>query len=119
MLATAERRMAARLTIPWQFRSKPSWEVRQVVLLDLSATGARIEQPKYLREGAPCYVELPPALGDAHLAARVIWTRPQESSHTAEGGTPSAYQSGLAFVGLTSENRMVLSAALAILAGQP
>ncbi len=118
MLAMAERRAAVRLTIPWQYR-RSSWKVREVVLLDLSATGARIEQPEYLEEGFLCYVELPPALGYAHLAGRVIWTTPHESSHTAEGGTPTSYQSGLAFVGLTPEHKRVLAAALDILRGRP
>ncbi len=85
MLPTAERRTAARLPIPWQYRPKSGFEFRHVRLLDLSATGARIEQAEYLREGRMSFVELPPALGKAHLPGRVIWTRPREPLHTAAG----------------------------------
>ncbi len=119
MLPTAERRIAARLPIPWQYRPKTGFEFRHVRLLDLSATGARIEQAEYLPEGRMSFVGLPPALGKAHLPGRVVWSRPREPLHTAAGETQEIYQSGLAFVGLTAEQTAAVTNALGILGGHP
>jgi hypothetical protein len=115
MIETSERRRVARITIPWQHLTKPSLELRWVRLLELSSGGARIEHPEPVHEGVVCFVDLPPALGQAGLTGRVVWTRPHKSEQTLEGDTPVYYQSGLAFVGITPEQRTALTAALEIL----
>jgi hypothetical protein len=112
---TPDRRRVARLTIPWQRFTKPSLELRPVRLLDLSSMGVRIEHTEPLHEGVVCYVDLPPDLGRASLTGRVVWTRPHRPEQPFEEDTRVSYQSGLAFVGLTPEQRAKLADALQIL----
>jgi hypothetical protein len=111
---TPERRRVARLMVPWQMTG-PVLESRLGRLLDLSSIGARIECPDPLHEGLICDVDLPPALGQGRLTSMVVWTRPHKREPTFEGDTRIYYQSGLAFVGMTSEQREALAAALRIL----
>jgi len=111
---TPDRRQVARLSVPWQLTG-PGLELRLGRLLDLSSMGARIEHPDLLHEGLVCYVDLPPALGRARLTGRVIWSRPRKPAQTFEGNTRVFYQSGLAFVEITPEQREALAAALAVL----
>ena len=113
MVETLERRRVARMTIPWQHFTTPSLELRWVQLLDLSSEGARIEHPEPLHEGVMCFVDLPPALGGVRLTAIVVWTRLHKTEQPFEGAT--CYRSGLAFVGITPEQRTALTAALEIL----
>ena len=115
MIETVERRRVARLTIPWQQLIKPSLEPRWVRLLELSSEGARIEHPEPMHEGVVCFVDLPPDLGQARFAGRIVWTRLHKGEQTFEGDKHAYYQSGLAFVGLTPEQQTALKVALAIL----
>jgi len=115
MVETLDRRRVARITVPWQQFTRPSLELRLVRLLDLSSEGARIEHPDLLHEGVVCYVDLPPALGQACLTGRVVWTRLHKAEQTFEGDKHRYYQSGLVFIGLTSEQQTALAAALEIL----
>ena len=111
---TPDRRRGARLLVPLH-PPEPILELRLGRLVDLSSIGARIEHPDFLREGLVCYVDLPPALGRGRLTGRVVWTRPHKREQSFEGDTRFSYQSGLAFVDLTPEQREALAAALAIL----
>ncbi len=111
---TLERRQVARLGVPWQLTG-PVLELRLGRLLDLSSMGARIEHPDLLQEGLVCYVDLPPALGRARLTGRVVWSRPHKPAQTFEGNTRVFYQSGLAFVDTTPEQREALAGALTLL----
>jgi hypothetical protein len=115
MIERSERRRVVRLTIPWQHLTKPTLELRWVRLLDLSSAGARIEHPEPVPEGIVCVVDLPPTLGQARFAGRIVWTRLQRGEQTFEGDKQVSYQSGLAFFGLTPEQQTALQAALAIL----
>ena len=63
-----KQRRAPRITL----RDRPAARTRAVEtvrLLDVSLSGARVEHLNILRPGAPCTVELPPALGALVLAA--------------------------------------------------
>ncbi len=109
MNETDERRAAVRLTVPWEYCTQPdlkSWHRR---LLDLSATGARIEQAEYMEEGRVSIVDLPSAIGGAHLPVRVVWTRPRDPML---GEPQDMYQSGLAFLSITREQKASLAIAL-------
>jgi hypothetical protein len=114
MEETPDRRQVARITVPWHL-SGPGLESRLVRLLELSSKGARIEHPDHLDEGFVCYVDLPPALGRVLLAGRVVWTKPQKGEQVIEGDKRVYYQSGIAFVGITPEQRTGLATALEIL----
>ncbi len=115
MVQTAGQRRVARITIPWQLYTKASLQVGLVRLVDLSSLGARIEHPDPVHEEIACFLELPPALGEAHLVCRIVWTRLYEGERGLDGGTHVSYQSGLAFVGITPEQQTALASALEIL----
>jgi len=108
---TPDRRREARLTVSQQLKGT-GLERRLVRLVDLSATGARIEHTDPVSEGLVCDMDLPPALGRGRLKGRVVWTRLQQ---TFEGDTHRSYQSGLVFLGLTPEQQAKLANALQIL----
>ena len=110
----SDRRRVARLTVP-RHLTGPGLELRLVRLLELSAEGARIEHSEHLREGLVCYVDLPPALGRIRLTGRVVWTRLHRGEQTFDGDARVYHQSGLAFVGITPEQRGALAVALTIL----
>ncbi len=116
---TPERRQAARLPVPWRL-SAAGLELLRGRLLDLSATGARMEHTNQVYQGRVCEVDLPHAFGRCWLKGRVIWTRPHTREQTLEGKTRiSYYQTGLAFVDITPEQREALAAALRILQTGP
>jgi hypothetical protein len=114
MVETPERRRAARLIVPSHLGGV-EMEPRLVRLLELSAGGARIEHSGHLHEGLVCFVALPPALGGVCLTGKVVWTRLRKGEQTFEGDKHVTYQSGLAFIGITPEQRAALAAALEIL----
>ena len=114
MVETSERRRVARLTVASHLGGF-KLEASPVRLLDLSPEGACVEHPGHLHEGLVCYVELPPTLGRVRLTGRVVWTRLHMGEQTFEGDKHLYYQSGLVFVGITSEQQTALAAALEIL----
>ncbi len=115
MVETTRHRRVARLAIPWQLHTKASFQLAQVRLVDLSSLGARIEHAEPAHEGIACFVHLPPALGEARLVCRVVWSRPCSGGGSGAGDGPAIYQSGLEFVGITPEQQKALLAALEIL----
>jgi len=86
-------------------RVRPSLEAR---LVDLSLTGARIEHYGTLRPEVPCTIELPGASRPLVLPVRVVWTHVVGSEHSPEGERRLRYQSGLEFIGVTTEQQAVL-----------
>ncbi|HXZ43672.1 MAG TPA: hypothetical protein VEH53_02505 [archaeon] len=68
-----------------------------------------------MSEGLVCEVDFPPALGRGRLKGRVVWTKVHKREQTFGGDTRVFYQTGLAFVDITPEQREALGAALRIL----
>jgi hypothetical protein len=114
MVETLERRRVTRLTVPSHLGGFPV-ELGRVQLLDLSAEGVRIEHRGHLYVGLALFVDLPPDLGGVRLTGEVVWTKLHKSEQTFEGNKRVYFQSGLAFVGITSEQQTALEAALEIL----
>jgi len=111
MVETPDRRRAARLAVPSDLRGC-DLQFGEVWLLDLSATGARIEHPGQLHEGLVCSMNLPPRFGRVRLTARVVWTRLHKGEQTFEGDKRVYHQNGLTFIGITPEQQTGLAAAL-------
>jgi hypothetical protein len=111
---TPDRRRETRHPVPWQL-SGAALELLRGRLLDLSATGARMEHTNLVHKGRVCNVDLPPALGRCWLKGRVVWTQLHKREQTFEGEIRISYQTGLAFVDLTPEQQAALAAALVIL----
>ena len=114
MVETPDRRRAARLAVPSDLRGC-DLQFGEVWLLDLSATGARIEHSGQLHEGLVCSMNLPPRFGRVRLTARVVWTRFHKGEQTFEGDKHVYHQSGLVFMDLTPAQQTGLAAALEIL----
>lgn len=106
-----DRRRVARLTVPRQL-SHPERGLRNVRLLDLSPLGARIEHLEPMRKGVVCYLDLPPPLGGLRVTGRIVWTGVRGSEKTLEGDRRRRHQSGLEFIGLTSQQQTALATAL-------
>jgi hypothetical protein len=86
----------------------------EVRIVDLSATGARIEHAHPLTPGSVCTFEFPPTLGGLILSARIVHSMALTDSASTEGGGVGQprFQSGLIFVGVTAEQQAVLAATL-------
>ncbi len=106
-----ERRGAPRILVTGNFgvRARATLEVR---LIDLSLKGARIEHDEMLRPGTRCTLELPPAVGAATLTARIVRSTVVGSLPKPDGDRQLIYQSGLAFVDVTADQRAALEAVL-------
>ena len=102
-----ERRGAPRILVTGHFgaRARATLEVR---LIDLSATGARIEHDEMLRPGTRCSLQLPPAVGTAILTARIVRSTVVGSVQMPNGDRQLIYQSGLAFLDVTEKQRATL-----------
>ena len=95
--------------------SQPAVRVRSNLparLVDLSPTGARIAHLDLLRPGFRCTIELPAAGGALVLSCQVAWSNVVGSEPSPEGERRLRYLSGLAFVGLTPEQRATLASIL-------
>ncbi len=106
-----ERRRAPRILIAGRVtgRAQAMLDVR---ILDLSVTGARIGHLSPLSPGAPCTLGLPPALGSLVLPALVVRSVVSGSEQSADGKRLLRYESGIEFVGITTEQQKVLRDAL-------
>jgi hypothetical protein len=96
MISGADRRQAARLTVPRRWGGG-DLELHLVRLLDLSPRGVRITHREPLHAGGIGYVDLPPALGAVRLTGRLMWTRLRRIAHTPAGDRRPLYESGLEF----------------------
>ena len=107
----AERRRGRRVGVP----GGPRGRVRAVVetrLIELSASGARIEHGNLLRPGVACVLELPGSLGGVALAARVVRTI-EMGVVVGDAASPTLrYESGLRFEHLSPEQQIVLDGVL-------
>lgn len=113
-MATAEfkeRRRAPRHLIAGRLSGR-AHAILDVLILDLSIAGARIEHLSPLSPGAPCTLGLPAALGSLVLAARVVRSVVSGSEQSSDRKRLLRYQSGIEFVGITTEQQKVLADAL-------
>jgi len=102
-----ERRRGRRVPIP----GRPGGRVRATLdarLVDLGTTGARIEHHNLLRPGFTCTLELPTALGGLVLTVRVVRSSVVGTETGPAGERLLRYESGVAFVDLTTELRTAL-----------
>ena len=108
---TQERRRALRVRVAGRLgaRARATLDVR---LLDVSATGARIEHYDVLRPGSTYAFELPPALGPLTLSAKVVHSAIIGTEITPEGERLLRYQSGLAFTAMNAEQQATLTGIL-------
>lgn len=113
MLKYPQQRGAPRFLVAERLgvRAGATLEVR---LVDLSATGARIEHAHPLTPGSNCTFEFPPTFGALVLSARIVHSIPLTDSESVEGDEIRhyRYQSGLTFVEVTAEQQAVLEAVL-------
>lgn len=90
-----------------------------VTLLDLSEEGARLEHAGRFALNAICFLRLPAREGELLLKARVVHSSVSRTV-LAMGGEPTLlFQSGIEFVGLTSESLQALLQILASLGEAP
>jgi len=111
MSAFVERRRGRRVAIP----GRPGGRVRATLgvrLLDLGATGARIEHHNLLRPGFACTLELPTALGGLVLSVRVVRSAVVGMEKGPSGEKLLQYESGVAFADITPEQQKALEAML-------
>jgi hypothetical protein len=83
--------------------------MRDVHLLDLSRTGARIEHLDLLRLRTPCHLELPPLFGALILPAQVVWCAVIGRKRKLGGESHLVAWSGLQFTALTVAQRAALA----------
>jgi hypothetical protein len=116
MTEMRDRRQVARIVVPWHLSGRVL-DGRAVRILDLSTAGVGIEHDDPLQPGAACTMEIPMPFGTLQLAARVVWSLARDGEATREARARCRYQSGLAFAGLTDEQREALARALETLQG--
>ena len=100
MTEMQERRVVPRTTLA----ERPAARVRgmrEVRLLDLSATGAQIEHLDLFRLGASCALDLPPPCGALSLPAQVTWCIVVGRRRKLGGESHLVARSGLRFTTLT------------------
>lgn len=78
-------------------------------LLDLSATGARIEHFGLLRKGTTCSFEFPAELGGHVLSARIIRNSLNGKRERVDGVEHVCYESGITFVEVTEGQEAALA----------
>jgi len=108
---TQERRRAPRIRVTGRLgaRARATLDVR---LLDVSATGARIEHYDVLRPGSTYGFEFPAALGSLTVSAKVVHSAVIGTETTPEGERLLRYQSGLALTSMTAEQQATLTSIL-------
>jgi hypothetical protein len=115
MTKSQERRRVPRIAMVGRTSARAQGFL-EAWLVDLSASGARITLGELLNRGSPCTLELAPALGSLTLSARVVWSGLFGGEQTPDGERHFIYQSGLAFVDLTTEQQAALASILQRLA---
>jgi hypothetical protein len=106
-----ERRKAPRYTVSGGLsgEARPTMDVR---LVDLSASGGRIEHSQRLPAGVVCAFEFPPSVGRLVLHARVVHCAVVGAEQNPEGERHLRYQSGLDFLGVMPDQQALLDAVL-------
>jgi hypothetical protein len=102
-----ERRGAPRVSVNGHFGA-PALATLEVRLVDVSVTGARIEHGELLRPGSRCTFHLPPAVGPVVLSSRIVHSTVVGATPMADGDRQLLYQSGLAFLNITPDQRAAL-----------
>ncbi len=102
-----ERRQVPRIALVGRLKGQIEDGV-SVWLADLSTTGARLTHFAPVHPGATLSLQLPPELDGVRLAARVAWTATYGTEQTPEGEHHAIYQSGVAFMQVTPEQRATL-----------
>jgi PilZ domain len=100
MTEVRDRRAVPRTTLA----ERPAARVRgmrQVHLLDLSRTGARIEHLDLLRLGAPCDLDFSLPVGALNLPVQVVWCTVIGRARRPGGDSRLVARSGLRFATLT------------------
>ena len=110
-----ERRRTRRLKVPGRISSRVEAMVA-IRLIDLSATGARLEHANMLRPGYLCVLEFPHNLAALVLTARVV--RTVEVGGAEQDAVPltSRYESGVVFTRVSPEQQIALEGVLERLA---
>jgi hypothetical protein len=111
MAATQDRRRGKRLAVA----GHPGGRVRATLearLIDLSASGARIQHQNLLRPGFACTLEFPASLGDANVPVQVVRSVVIGTGTDRAGERKLRYESGLQFGNLTPEQRARVEAIL-------
>ena len=102
-----ERRRTPRIMVGGRLgaRVRATMDVR---VIELSATGSRIEHAELLRPGSACVIQLPSAAGPVALSARIVHSAVVGASSKTDGERRLRYQSGLAFVDVSPEQQAAL-----------
>lgn len=111
MSEVAERRRVRRAVTTGRITGKASVAV-EFRLLDLSPSGARIENLSLLRPGRRCTLQLPAPSGSLALPAQIVWTTVVGQEQIPEGERAFRYHSGLMFLGLSPAQEKALASLL-------
>ncbi len=107
--ASGERRRTPRVVLS---QAVPMWARaggdREIRLLDLSPTGARIEHRSPLRPGTLCALGFPAAATPMVLLARVVRSEDLGEVPTPTGSRQRRYATGISFAKVTPEQQAVL-----------
>ena len=93
--------------------------LHDVALLDLSEGGARLEHAGRFALNAICFLRLPCPEGELVLKARIVHSAVSRTVPGTGGESSLLYQSGVEFVGLTSDALLALRRLLADLGDAP
>jgi len=118
MADATDRRAGARMTLT----ERPAARVRglrEVHLLDLSRTGARIEHLDLFRFSASCALDLPPPCGALSLPVQVVWCTVIGRKRKLVGESHLVVRSGLRFTTLTGGQHAALAETLEHFATAP
>ena len=107
MTEVPERRRERRAVATGRLTGHASLSV-EFRLLDLSATGARIEHQALLRPGSRCTLQVPAPSGSLALSAQVIWTSVVGREQLSGGMRVLRYHSGLMFLALTPAQKRAI-----------
>ena len=109
-----QQRKAPRIRVP----SRPWGRIPGALeyrLMDLSIAGVRIEHQVPLEPGSTWGVQLPLPFGPMSLQARVVHSASVGDIQLRDADVLLRYQSGLAFLGMTLEQRATFTRRLNIL----
>ncbi len=111
MSSFKERRQRPRVTVrePLAGRAGATMDVR---VLDLGLGGVRLQHEGHLRPGAPCILELPPAVCPLPLLGLIVRSAVVRIDRTVKGEQDLCYESAIAFDALHPDQEAALTRAL-------